>query len=100
MEATATITADAESEALPTDFLGMRSIYIDTSPAAPLDYFAPQQLRTARAEGTTGQPRAYTIIGSNLILAPAPGSSYTVKVDYYQKEIGSASCRERVCRHV
>lgn len=85
MEAVGTITADAESEDLPTDFLELRSIWIDGDPDNVLAYMPPHQFKSINATNETGSPRAYTIIGSKLYLAPVPASSYTLKFTYYQK---------------
>lgn len=84
METTATASAADETIALPTDFLELRSIWLEDSPDAPLDYFPPSHLRTMRASATVGTPTAYTIVGDNLVLAPSP-ASVTVGLYYYAK---------------
>jgi hypothetical protein len=85
MEATTTITADAESEDLPANFLGMRQIVRSGSPDVALDYMAPQHLKTLRASGTSGAPTAYTIVDDKLMFAPTPDGSYSVEVSYYAR---------------
>lgn len=85
MEARATATANAEYLALPDGFLGMRALYLSGPGTVPLDYFAPQQLRTIRASDVAGQPRAYTIADNQIIFAPAPAAEYEVEMLYYAR---------------
>lgn len=85
MEERSRATASSGYTALPTDFLEMRSLYLSDSPDIPLDYFAPQHLKTVRANGSTGQPTAYTIVDEEILLAPAPGASYTLEMVYLAK---------------
>ena len=85
METRATAPAAGEYVALPTGFLGMRSICLDGSPDTPLDYFAPQHLKTIRAEGTAGSPRAYTIVDDQILLVPAPSASPSVEMVYFAR---------------
>lgn len=85
METRASVAASSEYVALPTGFLGMRSIYLAGSPDRPLDYFAPQHLKTLRAETAAGQPAAYTIVDDQLLLVPAPSASPTLEMVYFAK---------------
>ena len=68
--------------ALPSDFLSMRAIYIDTSPRVDLVYLSPHALREQWAGVASGIPRNYTIIGNELIFGPEPNQQYTVKMSY------------------
>jgi hypothetical protein len=85
METAGTVSATSESTALPTGFLEMRSVWREDSPDAPLDYFPPSHLRTMRASATNGPPTAYTIVGGNIIVAPAPAATETLGLYYYTK---------------
>lgn len=84
-EATATITADAETEALPADFWEARSLYLDQPPRAALDHMPLSELRTYYAAGDTGRPRHFAIqSGTTLVLGPIPSGSFSLKLNYYQ----------------
>ncbi len=85
MEAVASSSVSTESFALPTGFLEMRSIWTDANPDIALDYFPPHQFKQLVASDETGSPRAYTIIGEAIYLAPVPTTGTTVYVSYYQK---------------
>ena len=85
MEAVSSTSVSSESFAVPTGFLEMRSIWTDANPDVPLEYYAPQQFKQLVASDETGAPRAYTIIGEAIYLAPVPSTGTTVKVAYYQK---------------
>lgn len=85
MENMATSTASAETLALPTDFLAMRSLYIDASPRRELQYVSHGTLRTQYASTATGEPEVYTIADGGLVFGPAPGTSYTLDMLYWQK---------------
>lgn len=85
MEALASTSVSTEGFAVPTGFLEMRSIWTDADPDIALDYFPPQQFKQLIASNETGAPRAYTIIGEAIYLAPTPTAGTTVYVSYYQK---------------
>lgn len=85
METSTDITVDAQTEALPTGFLGVRRIYLDTDPQR-LTYYPPEDLWKTAASRETGQPKIYTIEGENLVFAPYPSAgSYTLKLHYWQR---------------
>lgn len=82
-ETTATLTATS-SVALPSDFWEMRALHIEADPRVRLEQVTPNVLRSAYSSDTTGKPRAYALIGANIILGPAPDSAYSLTIDYYQ----------------
>jgi hypothetical protein len=82
------VQADVSSEymALPDDFLAMRNFQINTSPRTRLEYATPEYLDAKYGDSTaTGQPKFYTLVGGEIQLAPIPGGTYTVEMDYYAK---------------
>lgn len=83
MEATADITIDAQTETLPTRFLGARRIYLNTSPIGKLDFLPPMDFWAKYVSSTTGQPTAFTIEGENWTFGPSPDATYTGKALYY-----------------
>ena len=81
----ATISADAETEALPSGFLGINSIYVDSSIKRTLSYITPQAAFSANLGSKNGMPLSYTIIGNNIHFYPIPDSTYSVKMYYYKQ---------------
>ena len=87
----ATIVANAESEDLPTGFLGVNSIYVDGSSKKSLNYVTPQQAFSSNMGSQNGEPSAYTIINSKIYFYPIPSTSYDVKMFYYKQFTSLAS---------
>lgn len=85
MEAVSTATVSTESTTLPTDFLEVRSVWLDSDPDTPLTYMTPQQFRGTYAAAESGRPLAYTIIGTAIYLGPVPAASYSLNIAYYKK---------------
>lgn len=83
MEATTDITINAQTETLPTRFLGARRIYINTSPITKLDFFPPMDFWAKYVSSITGAPKAFTIEGENWVFGPVPDGTYTGKALYY-----------------
>ena len=82
-----TATISAVTLACPTDFDGVRSFRLDTSPPTPLIFVKADDFgdtREAAIEGT-GQPRFYTITGTAFVFSPAPDSSYSAALTYRAK---------------
>lgn len=79
-------TGGTDTIALPSGYVGTRSIYVDGSPNQRLDYVTPSQRQDIWMESTAqGKPNIYTIIGTNFALSPTPDTIYTIKGFYYQK---------------
>lgn len=70
---------------LPTDFLGLRSLYIQGSPQRPLEYIAPQHFDGMADRSTTGKPSAFTIQNDALLFATLPDTSHFLVLNYYRK---------------
>jgi len=70
---------------LPGGYLQMRNIQLNTNPTAPLEYITPEMLDRLYGSSTTGKPRAYSLIGDEIQLAPIPDSDYTVEMAFYEK---------------
>lgn len=81
MEATATSDADGETLALPSDYLELRELRLGGKALKP---YAPQDLHETY-ENASGLTQGYSIIGTNIILAPAPGEATECKISYYQR---------------
>ena len=80
-----TTSASPEFISLPTDFRSMRWLRVSSVTGKPhLDYLSPVALdeyRTARGDAT-GQPTYFTIIGSEIEVAPTPDSDYVLEMVY------------------
>lgn len=85
MEQRSTATLSGEYLALPTDFLEVRNVQLNSTPVRSLEFVSPEYLDT-RWKGTSGLPVQYTIIGSEFQFGPIPSSntSYTVEIAYYE----------------
>lgn len=77
MEVTATSTLTGDAVAVPTDFLGLRSIKIDNT---SLEYVPPAEV--ADDESTGGYPTRYSVVDGQFVFRPAP-SSGDVEIAYY-----------------
>lgn len=88
MEAQVTLTCvpTVAYLALPTDMLEMRRLLVtSTTPDYILKYMTPDSLASKFAYNDSGIPQAFTVIGSQLQLAPAPDSAYTLELTYQQR---------------
>ncbi len=83
--ATAATVGGSSSVGLPTDFLEMRDIHLNTTPVTTLRYKAPNSFYETARVTESGKPVDYTILGSDMQLAPIPDTSYTLQMLYYSK---------------
>jgi hypothetical protein len=77
MEARATATLTSDAVAVPTDFIGLRSIKIANT---KLEYAPPSEIYDD--ETTGGYPTRYTVTDGQFVFRPAPTSG-TVVIDYF-----------------
>ena len=85
VRSTLTLTAGQRYFALPGGYLQMRNIQLNTNPVTPLEYITPEMLDRLYGSNTSGKPKAYSLIGDEIQLAPIPDSAYTLEVAYYEK---------------
>ena len=78
-------TVDQQYFNLPGGYIQMRNIQLNTNPTTPLEYITPEMLDRLYGSTTTGKPRAYTLIGDEIQLAPIPDSAYQVEIAFYEK---------------
>ncbi|MCP5015755.1 MAG: hypothetical protein GY938_10875 [Ketobacter sp.] len=83
MEKRATADAVTEYTGLPSDFLEIRSAYLNTDPKQQLRVMALSEIRSRWLGSTAGQPKAFAITGDEILLAPAPDGTYEIELDYY-----------------
>jgi hypothetical protein len=86
MIAQVNITVNAETAALPTDFLQIRNFYILSGQTkTPLVYSTPASMDTTSGTSTTGKPTTFTILGDTLRFSPKPDATYTAVMNYFKK---------------
>ena len=83
--ATASTTGGDSTVGLPTDFLEMRDIHLNTTPVTTLRYKAPNSFYAESRVTESGKPVDYTILGAEIQLAPVPDTAYTLQMLYYGK---------------
>lgn len=81
--ATTQTTGGDPTVALPTDFLELRNLFVQTNPIRDLQYVPPAVFSRNGRVTESGLPVFYTIIASEFKFAPAPDSDYTLEVLYY-----------------
>lgn len=69
METEAQFTTSSEATELPTDFLQLRSVYVEGSPDNPLTSMSPAGLRQLY-RGRSGTPCAYALENRRIVLGP------------------------------
>lgn len=72
----------AQTVAVPTGFIGVRRIIIDSTSGRALNYLPPERFWGATISTETSTPEAYTIEGTNFVFAPAPSTSINAKLLY------------------
>jgi hypothetical protein len=81
--ATASTTGGDSTVGLPTDFLAMRDIHVNTNPITTLSYAAPNAFYNSYRATESGKPTEYTVLATELQLSPVPDSTYTLQMLYY-----------------
>lgn len=79
-------TADLADQfiALPSDFLGVKNVQLNTDPVTRLEYKPIGDLDYARARLSTAQtPKYYAILGNTIEVAPVPDTTYQIEITYY-----------------
>ncbi len=83
----ATASVDSEYSALPSNFLEIRDIRLNTDPVTALEGISSEQQNQERQRfgNTSAQPKYYTIVGETFQVFPTPDSTYTCELAYYEK---------------
>ena len=81
--ATANTTGGDSTVGLPTDFLEMRDIHVNTNPITALSYSAPNSFYNSYRATESGKPTDYTVLATELQLSPIPDSTYQLQMLYY-----------------
>lgn len=79
--ATADMVAGQRTLALPSDFLEMRHLKLNTNPVTVLEYLVPALMNWNST--STAKPKYYTIVGDEIHFESTPDSDYEVEMYYY-----------------
>lgn len=83
-EATTTLTLTTRTVAVPSGFLAVKRLVMNSTVDAALDYLPPDRLYSSNVYHDSGTPKAYTIEGTNFIFAPEPSGSPEALLHYYK----------------
>jgi hypothetical protein len=84
-EQRATATLSGAYLDLPTDFLELRNIQLNSDPVRSLECVSPEIIDRSYPQTSTARPQVYAIIGSALQFAPPPDQGYEVEIDYWKR---------------
>ena len=84
---TLTCTPSVRTVPFPPDLMDMKRLaVIDADPAGILQYKSPDQLMEDCAYlAATSRPTCFTVVGSNVELAPVPDKAYPLELIYMQR---------------
>ena len=80
---TTTMAGSDGTVELPSDFLQMRDLHINTDPIVVLKYESPSNFYRNTWSTVTGIPVQYTILAQEFQFAPKPDTNYTLQMMYY-----------------
>lgn len=78
-------TIAVQDLAVPSDFIEVVRLTLDTATDKPLEYRPIEDSESRVAGVTSGEPRWFSILGGNFRFYPAPDGPYTYTLDYYAK---------------
>ena len=80
-----TFTMTSRTQALPTRWISFISVSADASGNRAMDYLPPARLRESRIwDESAGTPKAYTVEGGNIVVAPAaPSTGQDLQLVYW-----------------
>jgi hypothetical protein len=83
----ATATLDTAFFAFPSDFLQAKEFQLNTNPITYLEFITEKQGDLLRQDSfiAAGQPKYYTIVGTQLEVIATPDDGYTGELTYYGK---------------
>ncbi|MCD6674844.1 MAG: hypothetical protein LT106_18580 [Burkholderiaceae bacterium] len=83
-ETVADLACSGRYTTLPADFLEMRAVELQGARLAPIPYGSPEYMSIRGSSQPAGEPRAYSVIGPDLELMPAPTGA-TVTLLYWSR---------------
>jgi hypothetical protein len=85
METTGDLTISSQTIAVPTGFLEVRRLYLESDTDKPLDFMSPSVFWARNAVNESRKPEIFTLEGTNFVFAPSPETTYTGKLLYYKR---------------
>jgi len=82
---TASTVADQQNLALPTNFIQMRNLQMNTDPVTPMQYVTPEIFDRLYGGASAGTPKVYTILADEIGLGPTPDSVMTIEMLFYKR---------------
>jgi len=82
---TASTVAAQRNYALPTGYLQMRNLQINTTPIRPCQYVTPEIYDRLYGTSLTGTPEIYTIVADEIQLGPVPAGVQTMEMLFYKR---------------
>ena len=82
---TASTVGDQQNLALPTNFIQMRNLQMNTDPVTPMQYVTPEIFDRLYGGAPAGTPKVYTIMADEIALGPKPDSVITIEMLFYKK---------------
>lgn len=82
-----TFDASEEFVAVPTRFVGPRTLILDATPIIELDYLTPETFTRTKKErvyASGDNPEFYTVIGGEFQILPIPATSFTAEINFLQ----------------
>jgi hypothetical protein len=79
---TANTVADDSYVSLPTDVRQVRHVRLNTNPKVILKFLTPEALDATYPSTGTGKPRAYSVIGTEIVFSPTPDAVYEAEIAY------------------
>lgn len=86
LENNTAFSVDAATESLPSDFVSLESIYHNGGTYyGPLSVVTPEQLAVqVDVAGSSGVPRFAAVVEDQILFAPAPDGTYSLRLVYWQ----------------
>lgn len=85
MESALAQTISAVTAAVPSDFLGIRHAYIETSRKCPLEVVAPDVLYKMYPASEIGMPKYVAVDRTSFVFGPTPADNYVMRGTYFAK---------------
>lgn len=83
----AAFTINAEYVDVPSDFLGVKSFYLNTNPPYPVRYMSDDQINGLFNPNSTGIPKYFTVQAGKFRFAPSPDGTYSASLAYFKRFI-------------
>lgn len=81
-----TIQVSSQFTNLPADYLSLVNVQLDTDPVTQLEYVPMGHLDDVRRQyPSASKPMFYSIVGTQIEVAPVPDATYDMEIVYYAK---------------